>query len=151
MRTCSSTLWSLLSLTVAGCAADIRTTSDAADSGTIDAARNAADTKDADAKDAGTPTKDGSPTSDAGTEACVTSCKSATPPNYGGFELYGYEACQACTACNGFGPCATNTSPPAGAACVGCLQDYMATKRLPNCESAPECTSFAACLNTCPR
>jgi hypothetical protein len=85
----------------------------------------------------------------ATSEACVTCCKR---PNYayGGFELYGYDECMACPACSGFGPCGGNNSPPAGAACVDCLQKKIAMTGAPNCDRFNECDLFIACLKTCP-
>jgi hypothetical protein len=69
---------------------------------------------------------------------------------YGGFELYGYDECMACPACNGFGPCGGNNSPPGGAACVDCLQKKVAMTGAPNCSGFNECDLFLACLKTCP-
>lgn len=87
----------------------------------------------------------------ATTEACVMCCRQAPAPNYGGFELYAYETCTACPSCNGFSPCGTNTTPPAGQTCVACLQAKLAATGVPpNCMSDDGCTPFAACLRSCP-
>ena len=84
-------------------------------------------------------------------ETCVQCCRSPQPPNYGGFELYGYEACQACPLCTGLSPCATNVTPPATSGCLKCLQAKIAKDGLPlQCKGAPECAAFASCLVTCP-
>jgi len=44
--------------------------------------------------------------------SCVECCRLPAAPNYGGFELYAYELCEASPACSGFSPCGTNSTPP---------------------------------------
>lgn len=82
--------------------------------------------------------------------SCIAQCRSFDVPNYGGFELAEYDACQACPSCQGFGPCGSNVSPPAGAACVACLQVQLAGGLTSQCAASDECKSFASCLKACP-
>jgi hypothetical protein len=100
---------------------------------------------------------DGSP--DAGTscenalttEACVTCCKLPPPATFGAFELAGYDLCLDCPACGGTGPCGGNGSPPAGKACVECLQAGIAERGIPDpCATSADCNAVATCVNACP-
>ena len=111
-----------------------------------------ADSKSSDAPADGDAVGDaGGCTSAATTEACVTCCRQPDAPNYGGFELYAYDTCSACTSCKGLSPCGTNVTPPAGKLCVDCLQKKIASSGLPaTCGSDAKCKSFALCMESCP-
>jgi hypothetical protein len=87
----------------------------------------------------------------ATSEACVSCCRQPDAPNYGGFELYAYAVCQACPDCKDKSPCGTNVTPPAGKACVECLQKAIAMNGVPaDCTTNAKCQSFANCLTSCP-
>ena len=137
------------------------TTSDASDADTTTTDSGAGDsTSDVPLADsgAGDVTPEAETTGDAGgcasaasTQECIFCCRQPDAPNYGGFELYAYEICSACTACSGLSPCGTNTPPPAKKDCVGCLQSILKTSGLPSaCSGDAKCKKFAACMQTCP-
>jgi hypothetical protein len=87
----------------------------------------------------------------ATTEACITCCRQLSAPNYGGFELYASETCSACPSCSGLSPCGTNVTPPAGQACVSCLQTELSKNGVPaSCSKDLKCDELALCMRSCP-
>ena len=92
----------------------------------------------------------GSCAGSATTEECVQCCRLPDAPNYGGFELYEYDKCNACPSCKNVSPCGTNVTPAAGKACVACLQMKLAAGPSPQCTGNSSCAVYAKCLKTCP-
>jgi hypothetical protein len=144
--------------TVSGPATNLETATDSSSSGAprtdAGATDGAAATSDSAAKDARAPDL-GVMLPTCGTAAtagaCVMCCRLPEAPNYGGFELYGDTLCNACDAvCRGQSPCGTNVTPPAGSACVACLQQQLALNTPADCQRDVGCAQFTACLKSCP-